>query len=518
MKRASGIILPVTALPSGYGIGDLGAGARAWIDFLAAAGQSYWQILPMGNPSGGTSPYQTDSAFACDPAWIDPEGLIAAGWIAQETVDQIFSEIHGKCDAARSADRVDHVKVRAAKDAVLRYAWGKFRETDGGEFSAFRDANARWLEDYVLYRALKKQFGGAAWMDWPEQFRDRRTLPAAERPAAEARDAAVGHAEAEDAAAVRAEADYQAFVQYVFRMQWDALHSYAREKGVRIIGDIPIYVPLDSADVWAHRHCFRLDADGRPTHVAGCPPDYFSEDGQLWGNPLYDWDFIRDTGYAWWIDRIGHLQQLVDVLRIDHFRGFASYYSIPAGSATAKEGEWLPGPGMDLIGRLTAWFHGLEMIAEDLGTLDEGVFRLLEESRLPGMKVLQFAFEADADSAYLPHKYDRNCVCYTGTHDNDTLAGWLAKMPAEDLAFAKTYLGLNDEEGYLWGVIRGGMASAADLFMMQLQDILELGSEARYNEPGTVSDRNWSWRMPARALEDGELAGKLRMMTRIYGR
>ncbi len=507
MHRSSGIILPVTALPSEYGIGDLGAGARRFLDFLADAGQSCWQILPMGQPSGGASPYQTDSAFACDPAWIDPEGLVEAGLIAGETVEQIFREIHGK-RAGAGGSRVDHVKARAAKDAVLRYAWTRFHEAADEEFGelrgglrAFCEANDRWLRDYCLYRALKKQFGGASWTEWPAEYRNSRELP--------------------DTGELRGEADYQAFVQFVFRTQWDKLRAYARERGIKIIGDIPIYVPLDSADVWAHRHCFQLDADGRPTRVAGCPPDYFSEEGQLWGNPLYDWDFIRETGYRWWIDRIGWLSGLVDVLRIDHFRGFASYYSIPADAKTAKEGRWEPGPGMDLIGRLTSWFNELEMIAEDLGTLTEDVFRLLEDSKLPGMKVLQFAFDPKADSAYLPHKYEKNCVCYTGTHDNDTLAGWLAHGPEEEVAFAKTYLGLNDEEGPLWGVIRGGMASAADLFMMQLQDVLGLGSEARMNEPGTVSDANWSWRVTAEQITGPEaeaLAARLRTMTKMYGR
>ena len=367
------------------------------------------------------------------------------------------------------------------------------------EIQAFIDQNISWLPDYALYMAVKRHFGMKAWTEWDEDIRLRK-------PEAVKR---YQNLLAEDMRLF-------AFIQYLFFQQWEKLRAYAHENGIGIIGDMPIYVAMDSADVWSDPKSFQLDEKNVPVEVAGVPPDYFSEEGQLWGNPLYDWDAMKKDGYGWWIRRIEGAAKLYDVLRIDHFRGLESYWAVPYGETTAKAGRWVKGPGMDLVGVLTKQFPQVQFIAEDLGFLTPEVHQLLKDSGLPGMKVLEFAFDSREPSDYLPHTYPRNCVCYAGTHDNATIMAWKDEAAKDDIAMAVRYLGLNDEEGFNWGILRGGMSSVADLFVAQMQDYLGLGAESRMNTPGILGG-NWQWRMKKGQI-DKALAEKIAESARIYGR
>jgi 4-alpha-glucanotransferase len=364
----------------------------------------------------------------------------------------------------------------------------------------FAKENARWLDDYVLFMALKRRYGMVAWTEWPDE--DIRL----HRPAAVER------------CRKELEEDIRLFtyIQYLFYQQWDKLREYAHSKGVGIIGDMPIYVAMDSADVWSEPGCFQLDEKTIPTEVSGCPPDSFSADGQLWGNPLYNWMAMKKDGYGWWIRRIAGAARLYDVLRIDHFRGLESYWAIPYGAKTAKDGRWVKGPGMDLMGTLIGWFPNIRFIAEDLGFLTPEVHQLLQDSGLPGMKVLEFAFDSREPSNYLPHTYDHNCVCYAGTHDNSPIMLWKEEADPADIEMAVRYLGLNDQEGFHWGILRGGMSSVADLFVAQMQDYLGLGAGSRMNVPGILGG-NWQWRMKQGQL-NAAFSEKLAEMVRIYGR
>ena len=491
--RASGIILHITSLPSPHGVGTLGREAREFADFLRRAGQKYWQILPLGPTGYGDSPYQTDSAFAGNPYLIDLEQLITDGLLTREEVDAV--------SFGSDPAQTDYGALYAGRFDLLRRAcergWDKEREN----VDAFYRENESWLRSYALYTAAKRHFGMRPWIEWEdEDLRLRRSEEVLRR---------YEELLAED---IR----FCIFTQYLFFRQWNALRAYIREQGIRIIGDVPIYVPLDSADVWAEGEYFQLDDQCRPTEVAGVPPDYFTADGQLWGNPLYDYEAMQKDGFEWWIRRIGGAAKLYDVVRIDHFRGFESYWAVPYGETTAKNGRWVKGPGMALVGVLTGWFHDIEFIAEDLGYPTPEVTQLLADSRLPGMKVLEFAFDSRDTSSYLPHSYGENCICYTGTHDNAPLALWRTEADKADIAFAVQYLGLNDREGFNRGIIRGGMSSVAKLFVAQMQDWLDLGAGHRMNIPGT-SRGNWEWRMlPGEASK--KLAGQIREMTRIYGR
>lgn len=364
----------------------------------------------------------------------------------------------------------------------------------------FSAENADWLNDYALFMALKDENGGVAWEKWPYAVRMR------EEDALQAARERLGDS-------IR----FYQFVQCMFYRQWAALRGYANARGIRIVGDLPIYVPLDSADVWSAPEEFQLDEFRRPRCVAGVPPDYFSADGQLWGNPIYDWDYMKRTGYAWWMRRIRSACTLFDSLRIDHFRGLSSYWSVDASAETARDGTWVKGPGADFVHLLKAEFPAFEIIAEDLGFLTDEVRQLLDESGFPGMKVLQFAFDAREPSNYLPHTYDHHCVCYAGTHDNTTVAAWFSEANPEDTAFSERYLGLNDQEGYVWGMLRGGMSSVASLFVAQMQDYLGLGGEARMNIPGTLGGNNWKWRLLPGEISDA-LIEKISAMTKMYGR
>ena len=488
--RRAGILLPISSLPSPYGIGTLGAAARAFTDFLVRAGQSCWQILPVGPTSYGDSPYQSFSSFAGNPYFIDLDLLAEQGLLKPEEYQHLPWG-----DDPRA---VDYLALYERRFAVLRLACSRL--TDEDRLSQACGDLSAWLEDYALFMALKESHGGRPWLEWPEGERLRRP-----EALAEARERLAG------------EITFWKRVQLLFFSQWRELKAYANGRGVSIIGDLPIYVSVDSADVWANPEQFQLDAAGRPAEVAGCPPDGFSADGQLWGNPLFDWEAMRADGYRWWIRRIDAQFRLFDTLRIDHFRGFDEYYAIPAGDDTARNGHWRPGPGIAFFRAVEAALGPRDIIAEDLGFLTPSVRKLLEDTGYPGMKVLEFAFDSrDTGGGYLPHCYTPRCVAYTGTHDNDTILGWMSSAPAEDTALAKAYLRLSEEEGYHWGMMRSAWASAADLAVMQLQDLLGLGSEARMNTPSTLGG-NWRWRaLPGDC--SAELADRLRREMEIYQR
>ena len=492
MKRSSGILMPISSLPSPHGIGALGAEARKFVDFLAAARQSWWQILPVGPTSYGDSPYQSFSAYAGNPYFVDLDLLCKDGLL---TPDEVSAVSWGDDPA-----RVDYSAIYNGRFPQLHLAMERGWERDADKVKSFSEENASWLPDYALFMALKRHFGMKSWTDWPdEDIRLRRPE-------------AVAHYQKALADDIR----LFTYIQYLFFRQWEDLRSYAHEKGIGIIGDLPIYVAMDSADVWADPRAFQLDERNVPAEVAGVPPDYFTADGQLWGNPLYDWDAMKADGYTWWIRRIAGASRLYDILRIDHFRGLESYWAVPCGETTAKIGRWVKGPGMDLIGVLTEKFPNIQFIAEDLGYLTPEVRQLLADSGLPGMKVLQFAFDSREAANYLPHTYPRHCVCYAGTHDNSTLMGWKDEAAPADIAMAREYLGLHDGEGFNWGVLRGGQSSVADLFIAQMQDYLGLGSEARMNTPGILGS-NWQWRMlPGQITE--ELTARIARMTSLYGR
>ena len=492
MERTSGILMPVSSLPSPYGIGTFGKEAYKFADFLHAAGQGCWQILPLGPTSYGDSPYQSFSTFAGNPYFIDPDKLIEDGLLTRKEVE---SRNWGS-----DPRNVDYGALYENRFTLLALAKQRGWERDRGAVEVFAAENRSWLPDYALFMALKRKFGMRPWIEWPDR-EIRLHMPDA-----------VARCREE----LREDMELFTYIQFLFFRQWGELKRYVNSLGVKIIGDLPIYVALDSADVWAEPHWFQLDSEGVPTEVAGVPPDYFTADGQLWGNPLYNYDAMRNDGYGWWIRRVGGAAKLYDVIRIDHFRGFESYWAVPYGEATAKNGRWVKGPGMDLVGRLTGWFKDIAFIAEDLGYLTPAVAKLLADSGLPGMKVLEFAFDSREPSDYLPHTYPRRCVCYTGTHDNATLAGWPKEADPADLAFAEKYLGLNKKEGFNYGVIRGGMSSVAELFVAQMQDYLELGKGHRINTPGKP-EGNWRWRMlPGEATE--ALAKRIYDMAKMYGR
>lgn len=493
MKRASGIILPISSLPSPHGIGTLGEAAYEFVDFLADAKQSWWQILPVGPTSYGDSPYQSPSAFAGNPYFVDLDLLVADGLLEKDEVEDI--------SWGEDPARIDYALLYEMRPKLLRKAAKRGLSRDAAEVKEFREANSTWLEDYALFMSIKEHFGMAAWNEWPDEDARLRKPEALKRYASELKD----------------DIDYYIYVQHLFFKQWEALRTYAHARGVKILGDMPIYVAMDSADVWANPQCFQLDEKNVPYEVAGVPPDYFSADGQLWGNPLYDYDAMEKDGFAWWIQRVAGAGRLYDALRIDHFRGFESYWAVPYGEKTARNGHWVKGPGMKLVGLLKEQFPDITFIAEDLGYPTPEVRQLLLDSGFPGMKVLEFAFDSrDGGSDYMPHCHIWNCVCYTGTHDNPPLIAWKHEAAPEDVAMACDYLGIKSDEDFVWGFIRGGMSSIANLFVAQMQDYLELGSESRMNIPGVLGG-NWQWRLlPGQASP--ELVQRLAAMTHLYGR
>ena len=486
MKRSSGILLHISSLPSPYGIGNLGQAARDFIDFLVRAKQRYWQLLPISPTGYGDSPYQSSSTFAGNPYFIDPDQLLQQGLLTEAELDQPWSD---------SEMQADYGRLYQMRLPMLRKAFQ--RAETGAEFDAFCRAEASWLEDYALFMAVKAHFGGKSWLDWDADIRTRK--PAAMKYYR---------------TLLAEEIQFQQWLQFVFFAQWKSLRDYAAQKGIAIIGDIPIYVPLDSADVWSDPNSFQLKRSRRPRVVAGCPPDAFTRDGQYWGNPIYDWQGMEADGFSWWVRRIGAAVRFFDVIRIDHFRGIESYWSIPAHHKTARRGTWIKGPGMALINAIKQAYPQADFIAEDLGYMTPEVHQLVEDSGFPSMKVLEFAFDSREPSNYLPHVYNENCVCYTGTHDNPTLQQWYVESSEEDLdrKFAREYMMITEGEDFCDAIIRLGMDSKANLFMVQMQDYLRLGAEARMNEPGHMNARNWRWRMLPGAAND-QLADEIAAMT-----
>jgi 4-alpha-glucanotransferase len=491
--RASGILLHPTSLPGRFGIGDLGEAAYRFVDFLVESRQGYWQIMPLGPTSYGDSPYQALSAFAGNPLLINLESLVEQHYLAPWDFDgaPAFPEHY-----------VDYGPVIDYKQHLLRLSYQNFKanagETQKAELAVFVEANRSWLDDYALFAALKDHHAGASWDTWEQDIATRQ--PAALERWRNSLNDLIG---------------YHIYTQYIFHQQWEKLKAYANQHNVHIIGDIPIFVAYDSVDTWAHQEQFYCDKQGKPTLVAGVPSDYFSTTGQLWGNPLYRWDVMGQSGYVWWIERFKRSLQQVDVIRLDHFRGFEACWAVPAGDETAIHGKWLSVPGRDLFQAVGKALGSEPVIAEDLGLITPEVQQLREELGFPGMKVLQFAFSGEPENLYLPHNYEGNCVVYTGTHDNDTTLGWFSTLGDQDRRFVQEYLGAQSEP-INWGLIRLALMSVAHTAIFPLQDVLGISSEGRMNTPGRASD-NWSWRYSPPMLA-GAAAQQLRAMTEIYGR
>jgi 4-alpha-glucanotransferase len=503
--RSSGILLHPTSLPGRFGVGDLGPAARQFADFLEIAGQRIWQVLPLGPTGYGDSPYQCFSAFAGNPVLISPELLNEANLLTAEDLASVPDF---------PADEADYERVTGYKFDLLQRAFRRFRTHDSPQirvaFEEFCAAKAWWLDDFALFMALKKVHGGVAWTQWEDGARMRK--PDALRQWREK---------------LRDDIDQHRFAQFLFFEQWNGLKDHAHERGLQIMGDMPIYVAHDSSDVWSHREFFCLRANGTPEKVAGVPPDYFSATGQLWGNPIYRWDAMADNSYSWWVDRFRATFELIDICRLDHFRGFAAYWEVPAGETTAMNGRWVPGPGAALFSAVQAELGELPIIAENLGVITPDVEAIRNHFGFPGMAILQFAFGNDPQAPdFKPHNYPRNRVAYTGTHDNDTTIGWwnstgesdstrTAADVAKEKAFARTYLNTDGRE-INWVLIRTLLASVADVAVVPLQDVLGLGSEARMNLPGSISG-NWRWRFRTEMLKP-EFASRLRELVNIYDR
>ncbi len=489
--RKSGILMPVFSLPSKYGIGCFSKEAYEFVDFLCAAGQKLWQILPLGPTSYGDSPYQSFSTYAGNPYFIDLEELVQNGWIGA-------SELK-KYDFGSTERYIDYEKQYKNRIKALKEAYEKSHIEKDEDFVKFCTQNEAWLPDYALFMVVKDSYNGVSWDNWDEDIRMRKAC-AMDKYRNEYKD----------------EIRFYEFLQYMFSKQWCRLKAYANSKGIKIIGDIPIYVARDSADTWSCPKLFQFDEDLNPVAVAGCPPDAFAVTGQLWGNPLYDWEYHKSTDYEWWLSRFEHAFTLYDVVRIDHFRAFDEYYSIPFEDRTAEFGTWKPGPGYELFRTLKKKLGNKSIIAEDLGFLTPSVLKLVKDTGYPGMKVLHFAFNAGQDSEYLPHNYDRNCVVYTGTHDNDTTIGWYQSKNRADKQFVRNYLNVRKGVNINFTLIRAALSSVADTAIIPMQDYLGLSNEARINTPSTLGD-NWRWRMYA-GEADEKLAEQIKKLTVLYGR
>ncbi len=494
--RSSGILLPVSALPGKYGIGCFSKEAYAFVDFLAAAGQKLWQILPLGQTSYGDSPYQSFSTFAGNPYFISLETLIEEGTLTK-----------AECEAADfGADdtSIDYGKMYESRYAILRKAYERTELSGNAAYERFCKEKQAWLEDYALYMAVKADHDAACWSEWEDDIRLRK--PEAMEQYREKLADEIG---------------FYKYLQFKFSEQWTKLKDYANAKDIRIIGDLPIYVAFDSSDAWANPDLFQFDEDCQPVAVAGCPPDGFSATGQLWGNPLYAWDYHKKTGYEWWVRRMAACYEMYDIIRIDHFRGFDAYYSIPAGAENAVHGQWEKGPGYELFAAIEKKLGKREVIVEDLGFITDSVRELVKKTSWPNMKVLEFAFDSRDDAGandYIPYVYEKNCVVYTGTHDNETLYGWLDNISADDRKMVESYL---DEKGadkkrLVHSLVALAMSSVADRCVIPMQDYLCLGNEARMNEPSTLG-KNWKWRMQGGQISDA-LAAEIRAMSVIYGR
>lgn len=491
--RASGILMPVFSLPSRYGIGSFSKSAYQFVDMLKKAGQKYWQILPLCPTSYGDSPYQSFSTYAGNPYFIDLDQLIEEKLLTRKECQA--------CDFGDDPQDIDYGKLYESRFKLLRKAYERANVGEDQEFEAYKRENAWWLDDYALFMAVKDRFDGVAWSEWAEDIRLRWSN-------------AMDYYRRE----LYYEIEFYSYLQFVFMKQWKKLKNYANINGIEIIGDIPIYVAFDSADAWANPELFQFDSENLPTAVAGCPPDGFSADGQLWGNPLYRWDYHRETGFDWWIRRIAYCSELYDVVRIDHFRGFDEYYSIPYGDTTARNGHWEKGPGIALFEAAKNRLGELNIIAEDLGYITDSVKKLVADSGFPGMKVLEFAFDSREKSDYLPYTYEKNSVVYTGTHDNETIAGWYAGLDKSDLKMCTDYMNIDRIPGkeYHWDFIRLAMLSVSDLCVIPIQDYLGLDNRARINHPSTLGT-NWRWRL-AKGQLSASLLKEIREMTRISGR
>ncbi len=503
LERSGGILLHPTSLPGSPGIGDLGPTAFEFLDWLASAGCRLWQVLPLTPTGYGNSPYQCFSALAGNPLLISPELLVRDGLLSQADVESSLRLL----GEAAAGTHVDHGRVIPWKLDLLKRAFRNFLEHEPPrlreEFSVFEADNNTWLNDYALFMAIKEAQGGGSWVNWPLAIRKRE-------------DEAL-----RSARSMLAEASLEhGFLQFLFFRQWNVLHEHARQRGVTIIGDMPIYAAEDSADVWAHPDLFQLDEERRPTVVGGVPPDYFSPTGQLWGNPLYAWERHKETGYAWWLEKLQATLRTVDIVRLDHFRGFAAYWEIPAGNPTAEIGRWVDGPGSDLFDALVRSLGAtdsgadLPLIAEDLGVITPDVIALRERYHLPGMKILQFGFSA-SDNPFLPHNYPVHCVAYTGTHDNDTARGWFETAPKREVKFAHDYLDAAAAK-FPWDLVRAVWASVAVFAIAPMQDVLGLGTEGRMNFPGRL-EGNWEWRMLSSDLGD-DLARRIRRLGELFRR
>ena len=494
INRSSGVFLPVSSLPGPYGIGSIGEPAFKMIDFLKKAGQSYWQVLPLVPTGYGDSPYQSTSSSAGNPYFIDLDDLIKRKLLTKDEVCEV--------NFSAQTDRVDYEKLYHTREPLLRLAYSRIDEDFKKEMNSFCQQEASWLEDFSLFSAIKHSFGDVALKDWPDKELRLRKPSAVKRARQELRD----------------EIAFYCFEQYIFYLQWTALRKYASLHHVKIIGDLPIYVSLDSADVWAKPELFDLDSDRNPASVAGVPPDAFSETGQLWGNPLYNWNYHQKTGFQWWISRIERQMELFDLIRIDHFRAFSDYWSVPYGESTALKGHWEDGPGMHFINAVWNALPNAGLIAEDLGDLTEQARAFFKEAALPGMAVLVHSFSLDEESEYLPHNRPKNSVFYTSTHDSETFLEWLTeKATPEEHQFASNYLRLRMDEGLAWGAIKTVWASPAALTIAPMQDILGLGGDSRINRPSTLGNSNWQWRVRLDALND-HVADMLFEVTSTYKR
>ena len=494
-ERSSGILFHPTSLPGKYGIGTLGKEAYAFIDFLKKSRQKLWQIFPLGPTGYGDSPYQSFSSFAGNPYLIDFDLLIEAHLLSEEDLRDVFF--------GDNEEYIDYGAIYNQKYPLLRKAYENFKSSDNHEMREnlehFKRENASWLNDYSLYISLKNHFNGLPWNEWAHDIKNREH-------------GAMEHYKNELADDI----EYHNFIQFLFFKQWGDVKRYANENGIKIIGDIPIFVAADSSDAWANPEIFLFDEERKPVKVAGVPPDYFSATGQLWGNPLYNWQKLKETNYSWWVERVRANLSTCDIIRIDHFRGFEAYWAVPYGDDTAINGQWEPGPGIDLFNAIKSQLGELPIIAEDLGLMTQGVIDLREATGFPGMKILGFAFDSGEENDYLPHTYTRNCVVYTGTHDNDTLVGWFQKAKEEDREFARNYLNSRADEEIHWDAIRGAWSSVACMAISPVQDFLGLGSEARINTPGVASG-NWQWRLKQGVLTN-ELAERIAKLTKIYSR
>lgn len=496
MNRAAGILLSVSSLPGRFGIGCFSKSAYDFVDWLKEAGQTYWQILPLGPTSYGDSPYQSFSTFAGNPYFISLDELIEEGVLTEKECKN--------ADFGKKADDIDYEKIYKKRYPLLRKAYERSRVSENPDYVRFVEENRWWLSDYALFMAVKDRFEGAPWTEWAEDIRLRWQN-------------AMDYYRRE----LYYDIEFQQYLQYKFFGQWRRLKAYANEKGIRIIGDIPIYVAMDSADAWAHPELFQLDENNVPTAVAGCPPDGFSADGQLWGNPLYRWDYHKNTGYGWWMSRMWYCFQMYDVVRIDHFRGFDEYYSIPFGAENAKDGHWEKGPGIDLFRCVEQRLGRHQVIAEDLGYVTDSVRELVRESGFPGMKVLEFAFDSrDSGSAndYLPHNYIENSVAYTGTHDNETITGWFKSITKEERQMARDYLcdQRTPAKELYQSFIALVMRSSSRACIIPMQDYMGLDNRCRMNQPSTLG-KNWKWRLVKGDLSE-ELKEEILAVTKRYGR